>query len=98
MLLAENGHSALYASTDYTKEVWWPEYDLTKRLGAATGPYRVLRNGDYRRDFTNGVVLVNPHAQATGVVHLGATYVGSGLGPVRNVKLQRTSGVVLLRS
>ncbi len=98
MLLAESGHSALYASTDYTTEMWWPEYDLTKRLGAARGPYRVLRNGDYRRDFTNGVVLVNPHARATGVVHLGATYVGSGLGRVRNVKLQRTSGVVLLRS
>ena len=98
MLLAENGRSVFYASTQYTKEVWWPEYDLTKRLGQALGPYRVLRNGDYRRDFTRGVVLVNPHANATKAVHLGATYIGSGLGRVRTVKLRATSGVVLLRS
>jgi hypothetical protein len=98
MLLAEGGHSVFYASTQYTKEVWWPEYDLTKRLGAARGPYRVLRNGDYRRDFTHGVVLVNPHANATRAVRLGATYIGSGLGRVRTVKLRATSGVVLLRS
>ncbi len=98
MLLVANGHSALYASTDYTKEVWWPEYDSTKRLGAAIGRYRVLRNGDYRRDFTHGVVLVNPHARPTGVVHLGAWYVGSQLGRVRSVKLRPTSGVVLRRS
>lgn len=98
MLLAENGNSALYASTNYTKEVWWPEYDLTKRLGKALGPYRVLRNGDYRRDFSRGVVLVNPHANATRAVHLGSTYIGSGLGRVRTVKLPATSGVVLLRS
>jgi Hypothetical glycosyl hydrolase family 15 len=98
MLLVENGHSALYASTDYDTEVWWPEYDLAKRLGEALGPYRVLRNGDYRRDFTHGVVLVNPHAHATSFVQLNGTYVGSGLGHVRKVKLQRTSGVVLLRS
>jgi hypothetical protein len=98
MLLVSNGHSALYASTNYTREVWWPEYDLTKRLGSALGGYRVLRNGDYRRDFTNGVVLVNPHANATKAVRLGATYIGSGLGRVRTVKLKPTSGVVLLRS
>jgi hypothetical protein len=98
MLLVENGNSAFNASTDYTNEVWWPEYDLTRRLGAALGPYRVLSNGDYRRDFTNGVVLVNPHANPTSVVHLGATYVGSQLGRVTDVRLQRTSGVVLLRS
>jgi hypothetical protein len=97
MLLVANGHSVFYASTQYTNEVWWPEYNLTKRLGPALGPYRVLRNGDYRRDFTNGVVLVNPRATAATAVRLGATYVGSGLGHVRSVKLQRTSGVVLLR-
>jgi hypothetical protein len=98
MLLAENGHSALYASTNYTKEVWWPEYDSARRLGTALGRYRVLRNGDYRRNFTNGVVLVNPHAHATSAVRLGAWYKGSQLGRVRSVKLRPTSGVVLRRS
>ncbi len=97
MLLAASGKSLFYASTNST-ELWWPEYRASAALGPPLGPYRVLPNGDYRRNFTHGVVLVNPHAHATSVVHLGATYVGSQLGRVRNVRLQRTSGVVLLRS
>jgi hypothetical protein len=97
MLLAARGESMFSASTSST-ELWWPEYRTSVALGAPLGPYRVLPNGDYRRNFTHGVVLVNPHARATSVVDLGATYVGSQLGRVRKVKLQRTSGVVLLRS
>jgi hypothetical protein len=98
MLLVAGGKNLYSASTGYTHEVWWPEYTTTNALGRPLGRYRVLRNGIYRRDYTNGVVLVNPHAKGTRVVRLGATYRGSGLGSIRSVTLKPTTGVVLTRS
>jgi hypothetical protein len=98
MLLAANGENKFYASTDYSHEVWWPEYTATKRLGSALGRFSVLPNGVYQRRFTNGVVLVNPQMHAASRVPLGGAYVGSGLGRVRSVRLTRTSGVVLLKA
>jgi hypothetical protein len=98
MLLVANGKSLFMASTDYSKEVWWPEYATTESLGRPTGRYRVLLNGVFRRDFTNGVVLVNPHAKGARVVHLRGVYRGSGLGSTRVVTLPPTTGVVLVRS
>ena len=58
----------------------------------------MLRNGVYRREFTNGVVLVNPHERTARRVVLGGTYSGSGLDKVIDVSLKPTSGVVLVRS
>jgi hypothetical protein len=98
MLLAANGENKFYASTDYSHEVWWPEYTAARRLGTALGRFSVLPNGVYRRRFTNGVVLVNPQVHAASRVPLGGPYVGSGLGRVRSVRLTRTSGVVLLKA
>jgi putative glycosyl hydrolase-like family 15 (GHL15) protein len=98
MLLAANGENKFYASTDYSHEVWWPEYAATGRLGSPLGHFSVLPSGVYRRSFTNGVVLVNPQVHAASRVPLGGPYVGSGLGRVRSVRLAKTSGVVLLKS
>lgn len=98
MLLAAGGANLYSASTGYFNEVWWPEYTTTNALGRPRGRYRVLRNGVYRRDFTNGVVLVNPHAKGARVVHLGGLYRGSGLGSTRSVRLKPTTGVVLVKS
>lgn len=98
MLLAAGGENLYSASIGYTHQRWWHEYTATTELGRPLGRYRVLRNGVYRRDFTNGVVLVNPHARGGRTVHLGATYRGSGLGSVRSVTLKPTTGVVLVRS
>jgi hypothetical protein len=98
MLLAANGENKFYASAQYSREVWWPEYTATRRLGSPLRNYRVLRNGVFIRRFTNGVVLVNPHIHAATRVRLGGLYVGSGLGEVRSVRLAKTSGIVLLKS
>ena len=98
MLLVAGGENLYSASTGYVHEVRWPEYTTTNALGRPLGRYRVLRNGVYRRDFTHGVVLVNPHAKGARVVRLGATYRGSGLGSTRVVTLKPTTGVVLVRS
>lgn len=98
MLLAANGKSSFYASAHYAREVWWPEYTTAKSLGRPLGAYRVLRNGVYRRNFSHGVVLVNPHARPASRVKLGRLYSGSGLHNVRSVALLATSGVVLRKS
>lgn len=71
MLLAARGESLFSASTGYVQEVWWSEYATAESLGRPVGGYRVLRNGVYRREFTNGVVLVNPHERTARRVVLG---------------------------
>ena len=58
---------------------WYDEYDLagtsnTKWLGAAVdGPQLApWSNGVYRREFQNGLVLVNPLGNGTRTVNVGA--------------------------
>jgi hypothetical protein len=97
MLLVARRHGLFSASVDYTSEVWWPEYGTASSLGRPIGRYRVLPNGVYRRDFTNGVVLVNPRVRRARTVRLGGTYSGSGLHEVTAASLLPTSGVVLLK-
>ena len=98
MLLAADAENLFSASIGYSHEVWWPEYTTANSLGSPIRAYRVLRNGVYRRDFTNGVVLVNPDARAARKVRLGGTFSGSGLHEVTGVSLAPTSAVVLVKS
>jgi hypothetical protein len=98
MLLVTGGENLFSASTNYSREVWWPEYRTVSTLGRPLDAYRVLPNGVYRRDFTHGVVLVNPRTRPASRVGLGGTYSGSGLHRVTGVSLARTSGVVLAAS
>ena len=72
------------ANSRYQSEKWYPEYDAAEQLSEPLGGYTVLPDGVYRRDFANGVVLVNPSTNPAGVVDLGVS-----LGP--------TSGVILLK-
>jgi hypothetical protein len=97
MLLAARGENLFSASIGYSSDVWWPEYATASSLGSPTGPYRALNNGVYRRDFTNGVVLVNPGPRATSV-RLRGTYSGSGFIKITSVSLAPTSGAVLMKS
>jgi hypothetical protein len=98
MLLVANGENRFYASADYEHELWWPEYRTARRLGRPTGRYRATRKGVYRREFTHGVVVVNPQTHAVRRIRLGGRYSGSGLRNVERVKLRPTSAVVLVRS
>ena len=98
MLLAARGENLFSASIGYRSDVWWPEYATASSLGSPTGPYRALNSGVYRRDFTNGVVLVNPGPRATSAVRLRGTYSGSGFVNVTSVSLAPTSGAVLRKS
>jgi len=91
----DDANASLRASVGYTREVWWPEYATAASLGRPLGGYRVLPGGVYRRDFSDGVVLVKPGLRRTRRIRLGGTYSGSGLRRVKAVSLERTSGLVL---
>jgi len=95
MLVVARRTNVFSASVGYTREVWWPEYATAASLGRPLGGYRVLPDGVYRRDFSHGVVLVNPGLRRTRRIRLGGTYSGSGLRRVKAVSLERTSGLVL---
>ena len=99
-----------YAFTDqsagYTGVVWFDEYNA--KLGQATSapPTSAWKNGVWRRDFTNGIALVNPKGNGTQTVQLGGTFVkikGSQDPSVNNgqtvtsVTLQDRDGIILLR-
>jgi hypothetical protein len=100
MLLVAGGN--LTYGTDNSSptlaETWYLEYTTAQQLGAAVGAYSQLANGVYKRQFANGVVLVNPTASSVATFSLGGgTYSGSGLTGVASVSLPPTTGYVLLK-
>lgn len=102
------------ASTDYNQIIWFDEFDLagtstTKWLGKALqGPQSsAWQNGVYRRDFQNGVVLVNPKGNGTQTVTIGAGYhringiqdptVNNGAAVTSTITLQDRDGLFLIK-
>ncbi len=84
-LLVRGAHTYLFYFADSPLE-WYPEWDLD--LGAATTTATTVTDlasgGVYRRDFANGIVLVNPSG-ASVHVDLGGTFqrvVATGGGAV----------------
>lgn len=73
-LLVRGARTYLFYFADTTLE-WYPEWDLD--LGAATTTATTVAElasgGVYRRDFANGIVLVNP-SSAPVTVDLGGTF------------------------
>jgi hypothetical protein len=86
--------------------VYFDEYGA--KLGAATtGPQKsAWQAGVYRRDFQNGIILVNPKGNGTRTVNLGGTFrklkgtqapsINNG-ALVTSVTLKDRDGIVLLR-
>jgi hypothetical protein len=69
------------ASSDYGTVLWYDEFDLagtstTKWLGAAVDPPQTTAwsLGVYRRQFENGMVLVNPKGNGQRTVTVGSGY------------------------
>src|SRR6185312_12332296 len=86
--------------------VWFDEYNA--KLGTATTvpPTSAWQKGVWRRDFTNGIALVNPKGNGAQTVQLGGTFVklkGSQAPTVNSgqtvtsVTLQDRDGIILLR-
>jgi hypothetical protein len=71
----------------------------TKDIGRpAGGRYRVA--GGWRRDYTEGTVIVNPNAPGDGAItfNLGASYVDPNGNRVRSVTLRPVSAMILSKS
>jgi hypothetical protein len=104
-------NNAYYSFTNpangYTGVVWFDEYNAN--LGepvAASPPTAAWQKGVWRRDFTNGIALVNPKGNGPQTVSLGGTFVkikGTQDPAVNNgetvtsVTLQDRDGIILLR-
>jgi Hypothetical glycosyl hydrolase family 15 len=105
-LMNDGYYSFTNPASGYTGVVWFDEYDA--KLGQATSspPTSAWQNGVWRRDFANGIALVNPKGNGAKTVQLGGTFVkikgsqdaavNSGQ-TVTSVTLQDRDGIILLR-
>lgn len=89
--LTSTGNDAV-SGAGQTPANWWSGWSVN--LGEATGPRRAWNNL-MRRDFTGGVVLVNPPGAPTQTVSLGSAMQDSSGNSVTSVTLPAASGVVL---
>jgi hypothetical protein len=106
-LLDDAYHSFTDAKAGFTGVVWFDEYDV--ELGKATSapPTAAWKQGVYRRDFENGIVLVNPKGNRAASIDMGSEFVrisgkqAPSINSGRNadiVTLQERDGIVLLRN
>ena len=105
--LMNDGYYAYTSNaTGYSGVVWFDEYNANLGQEISTPPTAAWQNGVWRRDFTNGIALVNPKGNGTQTVQLGGTFVkiqGSQDPSVNNgqtvtsVTLQDRDGIILLR-
>jgi Hypothetical glycosyl hydrolase family 15 len=106
--LMDNGYYEFsLAANPYSGTFWFDEFNAT--LGAATtNPATTAwQKGVYRRDFANGIALVNPRGNGAQTVQLETTYrkisgtqdpaINSGQ-TVQSVTLQDRDGIILLRT
>ena len=93
-------------SVGYTGVLWFDEFNVN--LGAALTPpvTTAWQSGVYRRDFENGIALVNPKGNSAATVTLETSYVkiNGSQDPsvndgstVTSVTLQPRDGIILLR-
>jgi len=91
---------------EYSSVPWFDEYNA--KLGAAVTPPQTAawQNGVYRRDFENGIALVNPKGNGTQTVKLETAFVklkGSQApgvndgATVTRVTLSARDGIILMR-
>lgn len=106
-LMDDGYYSFSDASKGYYGVTWFDEFDAN--LGQATSPPSTSpwQDGVYRRDFENGIALVNPKGNGTVTVTLEHDYwrlngkqapsVNNGQA-TRTVTLKDRDGIILLRS
>jgi len=80
---------------DYGRYIDRPAYHAP--IGTPTGDL-YEQQGVYWRDYTHGVVLVNPSSSDTQSVTLSGTYRDLDGSPVESLTMQAPSGVMLLRA
>jgi len=82
---------ALFYRPDAAVDPW--AHDWTTSIGDPVGP-RVAVGGAWRRDYTDGVAVVNP-STAPQDVPLGGTYFTPEGTPVSTIRLPAGTGAVL---
>jgi hypothetical protein len=104
-LLGDAYYSFTDASQGYYGTVWFDEFDVKLGQGSAA-PTAAWQSGVWRRDFDNGIVLVNPKGNGPQTVTLEADFVKvkgvqdpvtNNGQTVRTVTLKDRDGIVLLR-
>jgi hypothetical protein len=102
-------NDAYYSFTDNAKQysgvTWFDEFDVKLGQASAT-PAAAWNSGVWRRDFDNGIVLVNPKGNGTKTVTLDTAYVkikgtqdpATNNGQtVTTVTLKDRDGIILMR-
>jgi Hypothetical glycosyl hydrolase family 15 len=105
--LMNDGYYAFTSSaTSYHGVTWFDEYNANLGQAVSSPPTNAWQKGVWRRDFANGIALVNPKGNGRQTVQLGGTFVklkGTQDPTVNNgqtvtsVTLQDRDGIILLR-
>ncbi len=104
-LLNDGYYAFTNNATGYHGVVWFDEYDAKLGMGS-TIPTAAWKQGVWRRDFDNGIVLVNPKGNGPQTVTLETSYVKlqGTQDPVTNngqtvtsVTLKDRDGIILMR-
>jgi hypothetical protein len=82
-----------YSDTATTPDNWWSGFDIN--LGVPLGP-RTYTNGIYRRNFANGIVLLNDPNNATQTVALPGSFQTQDGATVTQVTLGAKQGMILV--
>jgi hypothetical protein len=104
-LLNDGYYAFTVTANGYHGVAWFDEYDAKLGMGS-TIPTAAWKQGVWRRDFDNGIVLVNPKGNGTQTVTLETSYVKlqGTQDPVTNngqtvtsVTLKDRDGIILMR-
>lgn len=93
-LLGSKGRASFSLHHEYSSENWFNFYSTP--IGSPVGGATKDSNGVWRRDFSDGLVLVNPNDSAR-EVSFGGTYSGSGLEGEKGTRMPANSALVLSR-
>ncbi|HEV2269447.1 MAG TPA: putative glycoside hydrolase [Steroidobacteraceae bacterium] len=105
-LMNDGYYSFTNTARGYSGVVWFDEYNANLGQPTTSPPTAAWQNGVWRRDFSNGIALVNPKGNGARTVQLGGTFVkirGTQAPSVNNgqsvtsVTLQDRDGIILLR-
>jgi hypothetical protein len=103
--MMDNGYFVYNSSDAYNDLPWFDEYNANLGAAITNPPTAAWQKGVYRRDFQNGIALVNPKGNGAQTVTLETSYKkisGSQAPSVNNgqtvttVTLQDRDGVILL--
>jgi hypothetical protein len=104
--LMDNGYFTFNSSVAYNELPWFDEYNANLGVATSSPSTAAWQNGVYRRDFQNGIALVNPKGNGAQTVTLETSYtrISGSQAPTINsgqtvttVTLQDRDGIILLR-